>query len=230
MLETIRQVFEGVAGRLHHQVTTLLPPLLAGAVVMLLAWIFAVLSRWTIVKIFKGLTLDRFLKQSGIAFAIAPSGRLRAARVAAETGYWLFLIAGALTALGIFNTELTTRMVQDVILLLPKLVVAGGILLAGVWLAQYFGRIVLIWAVKEKLPSPMTISAIVRILTVFVAIVVAADQLNFARSVFLAAFIMVGGGVTLALSLAVGLGAAPSLRRVLRDKRILARRDLGHQP
>jgi hypothetical protein len=64
----------------------------------------------------------------------------------------------------------------------------------------------LVWAVNENLPSPRWLATVVRILIIFVAVVVAADQLNFARSVFLAAFIIFVGGIVLAVSLAAGLG------------------------
>jgi hypothetical protein len=49
----------------------------------------------------------------------------------------------------------------------------------------------------------------------FVAVVVAADQLNFARSVFLAAFIMIGGGLILAASLAIGIAASRGVGRLV---------------
>lgn len=225
MTETFRQVFEGVIQRLQHQVATLLPPLLAGLVILLVAYALALLSRWVIIRIFKGLAVDKFLRQSGLAFMIDPSGRLRAARVAAETAYWLFLIGGALTALSIFNTDLTTQMVQGLVFLLPKLVLSGAILLAGTWLAQYFGRSALVWAVNEGIPGPRRIAALVRVLLMFVAVVVAADQLNFARSIFLAAFIMICGGLILAVSLAVGIGASQGVGRFLVEKQDRAREE-----
>ncbi|MBL8227106.1 MAG: hypothetical protein JNL98_01460 [Bryobacterales bacterium] len=225
MTETFRQVFEGVIQRLQHQVATLLPPLLAGLVIFVVAYALALLSRWVIIRIFKGLAVDKFLRQSGLAFMIDPSGRLRAARVAAETAYWLFLLAGALTALSIFNTDLTTQMVQGLVFLLPKLVLSGAILLAGTWLAQYFGRSALVWAVNEGIPGPRRIAALVRVLLMFVAVVVAADQLNFARSVFLAAFIMICGGLILAVSLAVGIGASQGVGRFLVEKQDRAKEE-----
>jgi hypothetical protein len=50
---------------------------------------------------------------------------------------------------------------------------------------------------------------------VFAAVVVAADQLDFGRNVFLAAFIMLVGGAALAASLALGLGGREAIRRHL---------------
>ena len=100
---------------------------------------------------------------------------------------------------------------QGFLFLLPKLLIAGLILLGGAWLGQYLGRGMLVWAVNENVPSPRRLAAAVRIVIMFVAVVVAADQLDFARSVFLAAFIILVGGAVLAVSLAIGLnrGAVP---------------------
>ena len=215
MTETFRRVLGSVVERLQEQVATLVPPLLAGAVILLVAYLLAVGSRWLITRVFKGLAIDRFLRQSGLAFIIDPSGHLRAARATAGAVYWGFLIAGVLTALGVFNTELTTQIVQGVIFLLPNLVLSGAILLAGTWLSQYLARSALLWAVNEGIPYPRRLAVLVRVLLMFVAVVVAADQLNFARSVFLAAFIMIGGGLILTVSLAVGIGASRGVGRFL---------------
>lgn len=218
MTETFRRVLGSVVERLQEQVATLVPPLLAGTVILLVAYLLAVGSHWLIIRVFKGLALDRFLRQSGLAFIIDPTGHLRAARAAAGTVYWGFLIAGVLTALSVFNTELSTQIVQGVIFLLPNLVLSGAILLAGTWLSQYLARSALVWAVNEGIPYPRRLAALVRVLLMFVAVVVAADHLNFARNVFLAAFIMIGGGLILTVSLAAGIGASRGVGRFLAGK------------
>lgn len=212
MIETMRKVLEGALERLHHHVTTYLPSLLAALTLVLAAYLTAVLVRWVIYRIFKGLTIDKFLRQSGIAFMVDSSGRLRATRLVAETAYWCILMSGVLMGVNVFGTDLTTQIIQSIVFLLPKLVVAGLIVLAGAWLGQYLGRSMLVWAVNEGFPSPRRLAAVVRILIIFVAVVVAADQLNFARSVFLAAFIIFVGGAVLAASLAIGLGRGGVLR------------------
>ena len=219
MVETLRRILDGVLDRLHSQVTTHLPSLLAALIVVLGAWLIALVARWVLYRIFKGPAIDKFLRQSGVAFMLDRSGRVRATRLVAETVFWAILLTGLLTGLSVFNTDLTTQMTQSFVFLLPKLVVAGLILLAGAWLSQYLGRGMLVWAVNEDFPSPRRLAAVVRIIIMFVAVVVAADQLNFARGVFLAAFIILLGGAALAASLAIGLGAGGGLRRYLEERK-----------
>ncbi|MEO8661564.1 MAG: hypothetical protein ABI693_24050, partial [Bryobacteraceae bacterium] len=170
------------------------------------AYLTALAARWLIYRIFKGLAMDKFLRQSGVAFVVDPTGRLRATRLVAETVYWCILLSGVLVGLNVFGTDLTTRIVQGFVFLLPKLVMAGLIVLGGIWLGQYLGRSMLVWAVNENFPSPRRLAVVVRILIIFAAVVIAADELDFARSVFLSAFIIFVGGAVLTASLAIGLG------------------------
>lgn len=219
MINMLQAILNETVARLEQHATLWLPSLLAALILAIGALATATLVRWLIYRIFKGLTIDRFLRQTGLAFIVDRSGRLRATRLVAETAYWLILLVGVLAGLSVFNTDLTTQMVQGFVFLLPKLVVAGIILIAGAWLSQYLGRSVLVWAVDENLPSPRKIAAALRVVLMFAAVVVAADQLNFARSVFLAAFIILVGGAALAASLALGLGAGSGVRSYLEEKK-----------
>jgi hypothetical protein len=218
MIEVLRKILEGALSQLREQVTAYLPSLLAALALVLGAYVTALLVRWFIYKIFKGLAIDRFLRQSGVAFLVDPWGRLRATRLVGETAYWCVLLTGVLLGLNVFGTDLTTRMIQGFIFLLPKLLVAGLILLGGTWLGHYLGRSMLVWAVNENLPSPRRLAAAVRVLIMFVAVVVAADQLDFARTVFLAAFIIIVGGAVLAAGLAIGLGNR-GVRQLFEEKK-----------
>ncbi|HXA06042.1 MAG TPA: hypothetical protein VNY30_14430 [Bryobacteraceae bacterium] len=206
MVETLRTVLQGVLERLYKYVTIYLPSLLAALILFGAAYMMAVLARWLLYRIFKGPAIDRFLRRSGLAFVLDPSGRLRATRLVAETVYWCLLLSGVLLGLSVFDTDITTRLLEKFVFLLPKVVVAGLILLAGAALGQYLGRSMLVWAVNEDFPSPRRLATLVRIVILFVAVVVAADQLDFARSVFLAAFIILVGGGALTVCLAIGLG------------------------
>ena len=206
MIEILKTVVDEAVARLHYQMTTYLPSLLAAVVIVLGAYLTAVLVRWVIYRIFKGFAVDKFLRESGVVYLLAPSGRLQATRIAAETAFWCILLSGFLLGLNVFGSDFTTQVQQGIVSFLPKLLVAGLILLGGSWLSQYLGRGTLVWAVNENLPSPRRLAAGVRVLVTFAAVVVAADQLRFASRVFFAAFIITVGGVVLAASLAIGVG------------------------
>ena len=217
MLRTLERILEGVMQRLDDYATTVVPSLLAALVVMLAAWLIAACARWLLYRLFEGPAIDRFLRTSGLAFILDRRGRLRAKRLVAETVYWGILLSGLLLGLSAFDSHLTNSIIENLVLLMPKLVIAAVILLAGFWLSQYLGRSTVVWAVNEPLPAPRRLAAAVRVIIMFVAVVVAAYELDFARSVFLAAFIMLVGGAVLAASLAAGIGVSDSVRRYLEE-------------
>lgn len=218
MIETLRTILEGALERLHNHVTTYLPATLAALTLILSGWLIAWIARWLLYRVFKGMAIDRFLRRSGLAFMLDRSGRLRATKMVAESVFWCILLTGLLMGINVFNTNLTTQIIQSFVFQLPKLVIAGLILLGGMWLSQYLGRSMLVWAVNEEFPSPRRLAAVVRIMIVFVAVVVAAYQLEFARPVFLTAFILVAGGAVFTLSMAVVSGLRTELRRFFDKK------------
>jgi len=218
MLAVLKRILDGFVQRLEIYGTTVLPSLLAALVLVLGAWVVAAFARWLLYRVFKGPAIDRFLRTSGLAFMLDPRGRLRATRLVAETVYWCILLSGILLGLSAFDTRITTMIIEKLVLLMPKLVVAGGILLAGFWLSHYLGRRTVVWAVNENVPSPRRVATAVRVLIMFVAVVVAANQLDFASSVFLAAFIILVGGAVLTVSLAAGIAASGRFRRYFEER------------
>lgn len=218
MIGTLQQVLERALERLSALTTTYLPPLLAGLAILLVAYGIALAARWLLTRIFKGIAVDRFLRQSGISSMLTRSGRLRVTPLVAAGAYWSILLAGLLTALSAFDSRVTSRIVEAVVFLFPKLVIVAAILVAGLWLAQYLGRSTLVWAFNEGLPWPRRLAGAVRVVIVFAAVVIAADRLDFGRNVFLAAFILLVGGAVLAASLALGLGGREAVRRYLEER------------
>jgi hypothetical protein len=205
MIETFRQVLEQSVARLSAQATQFLPPLFVAIVVFGVAWIVALLLRWLLLHAFKGERFDAFLRKTGIGTMLDQSGRLRASPLLAHGIYYAILLIGLLNAISVFETEITREIVDGVVHLLPKLFAAAAIILAGVWLAQYLGRGALLWASNEGFSWARRFCAFVRVVVVFVSIVVAADVLNFARTVFFSAFLIFTIGAVFAACLVLAL-------------------------
>lgn len=214
MIHVLQEIFEKTLARLVQQLTTFLPPLIVAVTMIAVAFLLASIIRYLILKVVKGAALDRFLRESGL-FA----GRFRGAALVAGACFWAILVFGVLTALDVFDTTLTTRIVEATVFSVPKLIAAGAILLAGFWLAQYLSRSTLIWAVNEEIAQARRLAAAVRIVILFLAVVVAADALQFASQVFFAAFVMLMGAAALAVGIAAGFSLRNSFDRYLKPDR-----------
>ena len=218
MINLLEGIMSRTIERISAQFEAYAPGILAGLLIVLVAYLFALIMRWLLSRIIKGISFDRFLRQSGLASMLNRSGRVRPAELVANTAFWLILSSGILIGISAFDTQFTTRFTEAIVVLSPKLLAAAAILVAGIWVGRYLGRHVLVWAVNEGLPSGRMLSAIVRILVIMVAVTAAADHLNFARNVFLAALILAGGGVVLTASLSVGLSGRDTVQHYLKEK------------
>jgi len=217
-MNIFERVIKETIERISSQFSANAPGLLTGILIVLLAYFLARLTRWLISRIFKGITFDRFLRRSGLLSMLNQSGRVRTVEIVANAAFWLILLGGVVTGISAFDTQITSQITTTVIFISPKLIAAAVILVAGFWLGRYLSRHILVWAVNEAIPAGRRLALAVRILVVFVAVAAAADHLNFARNVFLAAFILVVGGIVLSASLALGLYGKEVLHRCLQEK------------
>jgi hypothetical protein len=222
MLGLLQQILKQAVDRISSQILANAPGLLAALFVLAVTLIIAKTIRWLLLKMIKGIAIDRFLRKIGFT---ATTDKWKAPQLAAQVTYGLILAIGALAALNSFNSELTTRAIETVVFLFPKLLIAAAIIFFSAWLGRYFGRSTLVWAVNENMPAPRKLAAIVRAFFVFSGVVAAADHLEFARSVFMAAFVLILGGVVLAAALALGLNGKDALSRYLNDEKEISRED-----
>jgi hypothetical protein len=218
MIRTLEQLLEGVVGGILGQLNSLLPPFIVAVFLFAVFFVAAVLVRWVLTKAVKGARMDRFLKEMGLSNMLADRGDVHTTPLVAGAAFWMILLVGALIGLSLFNTQLTTRMVEATVFLFPKLVTAGLIMLAGAWLAQFLSRSVLVWTHNEELPTPRRWAAATKVMVMFIAVVAASEILGFAPHVFFAAFVIVGSGAVLAASLALGLGGRDAVRRYLESR------------
>ncbi len=215
MFQALKQILEQTISHLAGLAMMHLPRILAGLILLALAVLVATLARRLLRWLVHATALERFLAQSGLGELLSRSGKVHAARLIADVTYLVLVTGGALVALSAIDTRFTSELVKYSLHVLPRIVAAGAILLAGVWLARYFARGVLVWACNEDLPSPRRLAALVRVLVIFAAVVIAADQLEFARTVFVSAFLIVFGGLMLTASIAGGIAARELVKRRL---------------
>ena len=230
MFGILEQIVRQAVERVVSQVLTYSPGFLAALFILAAALLLAKSVRWFLLKIFKGISVDRFLRHSGLSSMLNRSGRLQTSQLVAQTAYWAILVLGLLVALNSFNSEITSRAISAAVFLFPKLIAAAAIIVIGAWLGRYFGRSTLVWAVNEGVPAPRKLASAVRALFTFGGVVAAADHLNFARNVFLVAFILVVGGIVLAASLAVGLGGREAVRSYLNEEKATSQESVDDRP
>ncbi|HVS31095.1 MAG TPA: hypothetical protein VMS98_06545 [Thermoanaerobaculia bacterium] len=188
-----------------------------------LAVVFAAaLLGWLTKKI-----LSRVLRASGFDSLAGRSGATTSARRAGLSAppsdyasrfagwvvFFVVLIAGASS----MHIPAADLVLQRALLFIPAFVTAVVLLIIGVLFSEFAARGVLIASVNAGWRGASAASALVRLLVLTLAVAMALDQLAVARSIVVAAFSIVVGGVVLALAIAFGLGGRHIARDYLRS-------------
>jgi hypothetical protein len=146
------------------------------------------------------------LRRLGLSSVLASYSAGGAARVCARGVFWLIFGFAVLLAIDSLHTALGSQLVAAAVMYLPRLVTAGLVVLAGLWLGRFLARGVLIWAVNEGVGPARWLASAVRAGVGLLTVVAAAEQLGVARTATLAVLIIVLSGGVLAAALAFGLG------------------------
>lgn len=193
-----------------------LPGLLAALLILvvglLIGWLVKVIARRALAVA----RFDRFCESSGVSQILARAEiRAEPSRLVAAVLFWLVFLSFMMAGLSALDVDVINRLISEFFLYLPRIVAAVAILLVGFVLANFLSRAALLAAVNAGVPSPRAIGMVVRFLITILAFAMALEQLEIAKSIVIAAFVIAFGAVMLGLALAFGLGGRDVARRVL---------------
>jgi hypothetical protein len=161
-------------------------------------------------------------------------GMLRAAGVEAGAGratgaisFWVGVAVVLSVGVNALEPGALRTTLGEVVNFLPRLLAAGLIILLGLGTAALARRSVLLGAVNAGLPWARTGARGVYVAVMFFFAAMALDHLGVARSILVAAFSILTGGLVFALALAFGLGARDLARRYLEKKLRAEAEDTG---
>ena len=217
MKEQVKQALDQSTTRFITALTRLLPGLVVLIVALLisviLAWILAIIVRRLLVSIRFDQRLVGWGFPSTAEWSPMKSPSVLVSRFVAA----LVVLTGLLIGGSAFDAELTSLLVRSVFAYVPNILGALLVLLAGIIIARFLARSVLIGAVNMNFQYGRLLSVGVKWLVLVLAVAMALEHLRIASGIVELAFGILFGGIVLALSLAVALNAkelvAKSLER-----------------
>ncbi len=218
MADTIlRTLHDTWTGYLDVMVAVL-PRLLAMISIVIVGSLLAVVARAVTARLLRWLRLPRLAERTGGAELLRKAELPPAERLLASVVFWVllggFLLVG-LDALG-FRTLVALR--AEFSALVPRLMAALAILIAGLVLANVAWRVVLLAAVNAGWPFARPLSGGLHALLVTVTVAMALEHVGVARGIVLVAFAIAFGALMLALAIAAGIGGGPIVRRMLEER------------
>lgn len=205
-----------------------LPGILAFFVAILVFAAAGMLISWILRRCLTWAKFDlRIARKSGADWAPASSPTDIVARVS----FWICILLGLVIGVSAFDTSYASGAALP-ISLLPYLTHAIGavlLLIAGVLVARFLARSVLISAVNAQLQYARVLSLGVKWLVLVLTAAMVLDHLQVGENIVELAFGILFGGIVLTLALAIGLGSRDLVSRSL-ESRVEHTGDRPHIP
>jgi flagellar biosynthesis protein FliQ len=199
MLEPIRATLT--------QVGVFLPKLAVAVVVLIVGWLLARLARFTVNRGLRAINfnvlteragIDGFLKQGGIQSDTTD--------IFAVLVYWLVVFVALVIACNGLGLTYITDLLGQVVLFVPKVIVALIILAFGAYFALFVGSTVSTYCRNVGLKDGDLLGKIAQYAIIAFVVLIALDQMSVGGDIVRHSFLILLGGVVLGLALAFGIG------------------------
>ena len=191
-----------------------LPGILAFFVALLVFTLSGVAVSWALRRCLTWLKFDLRLASKGGSDWTPSSAPTE---IVARLSFWACVLLGLIIGVSAFDTSYATGTTLPIALLpyLTHAVGAGLLLIAGILIARFLARSVLISAVNAQLQYARILSLGVKWLVLVLTAAMVLDHLQVGGNIVELAFGILFGGIVLTLALAVGLGSRDLVSRSL---------------
>jgi flagellar biosynthesis protein FliQ len=189
------------------QVGAFLPRLALAVVVVIAGWLVAKLVRFAVVKGLRAINFNVLTERAGM------DGFLRQGGIRSDTTdilgliiYWLVILAALIIGSNSLGLAQVTDLLRDVVLFLPKVIVALLILAFGAYFARFIANAVITYCKNIGLQDADLLARLAQYAIIAFVVLIALDHLEVGGRLIHQSFLIILAGVVLALALAFGLG------------------------
>ncbi|MBL0420989.1 hypothetical protein JI739_11585 [Ramlibacter sp. AW1] len=189
------------------QIVAFLPRLLGAVLIVAVGWLLAKAARFAIERALRAVNfhvlteragLDNFLRQGG--------SRADTTALIAWLVYWLVILAAVMVAANSMGFTYLSELLLRVLRFVPNIFVALIVLSFGSYFARFVGDTTASYLRGMKVQDAAMLGRVAQYGVMLFVILVALDQISIGGNIVLYTFLIVLGGVVLALALAFGLG------------------------
>jgi hypothetical protein len=193
-----------------------LPRLGLAALILIGGWLLASAARFAIVKALRAINfhvltgragMDNFLRQGGIERDTTD--------IVGMLIYWLVILAALLIAFNSLGLAYITDLLGQVVLFVPKVILALLVLAFGAYFAAFIGATVAAYCRNAQIADGDLLGNLARYAILAFVVLIALDQVNVGGDIVRHSFLILLAGVVLALALAFGLGGREWAARLL---------------
>lgn len=189
------------------QIGVFLPRLALAALVLIAGWLAAKAVKFAVIRGLRAINfnvlaeragMDGFLKQGGMRYDTTDIFGLLV--------YWLVIFAALVIAFNGLGLTYITDLFGQVVQFVPKVIVALVILAFGSYFAAFVGGTVVTYCKNVGIQDADLLGRLAQYAIIVFVVLIALDQVSVGGAIIRQSFLIILGGVVLALALAFGIG------------------------
>lgn len=186
---------------------TLIIGLIFAIVILIIGYIVARIVKWIIVKSLKKVKVDDYFRDTGLLESLRGVGFTGIPELIGLLVFWFIFLSFIAIALNYLKFDQVAEFVNLINLYLPRVIGAALIMLAGLWFGTWAAGRMKEPAEEADLPiTSDTLSAIVKWLVVFIALVLALGLLGVDTTILVTTFTILIAAIAAAIAISFGLG------------------------
>jgi flagellar biosynthesis protein FliQ len=190
-----------------RQMGDFLPRLAIALIVLVVGYFIAKAVKYAIVRGLRAINFNVMTERAGIdGFLRAGGIRSDGTEILALLFYWVVILIALVIGFNSLGLAYITDLLSQVLLFVPKVMVAMLILAFGAYFAGFIGHAVTAYCKKVRLQDAELLGRICQYAILVFVILIALDQVNVGGEIVRQTFLIVLAGVVFALALAFGLG------------------------
>ena len=210
------------------QIGAFLPRLAVALVVLVIGLLIAKATRFAVQKALRAINLHIVTQRAGLDTFLQQGGTpIDTIGLLGLLAYWAVILAALIVAFNGLGLTHVTELLSRVMLFVPKVIAALLVLAFGSYFARFVANAVVTYCANVGIRDADALGRLARYAIVAFVAMIALDQMDIGGNIVREAFLLLLGGLVLALALAFGLGgrrwAAAHLERwwpVPKDERL----------
>ena len=205
-MESVNILFEPLRAFLA-EMGVFLPRFALALFVVIVGWALAKLVRFTTVKALHAINFNVLTERAGMDRFLAQGGiEVDTVEIFGLILFWTVILLALIVAFNSLGLAYITDLLTRAVLFVPRLVAALLILVFGAYFGRFMGNTVAAWCRGAGIQDGDLLGALTHDAIVVFVVLIVLDQMQVGGDIIRQSFLIVLGGVVLALALAFGIG------------------------
>jgi hypothetical protein len=190
-----------------RQTAAFLPRLAMALVVVVIGYLIAKIARFAVERALRAVNLNVLTERAGTDNSRALAGlRGDTCTLFGLLAFWLVILETLVEAFRGLGLTYITDLLHRVVLFTPNLLIAMLVVIFGSYCARFVGMAIESFCREAQVPDGDMLSRIARYIILAFVIMIALSQVAIGGEIVQHTFLIILGGLMLALALAFGLG------------------------